>query len=440
MYIQVYIINIENQHHRKGDIMQLGFSKRKITPTAACNLAGFDRYRPASKVHDDLYAKIMVAENDNKRYCLVACDLLAVDRLIVEPCKKKANELQIDVLNITATHTHSGPGGILDTAQGFLKGGKDLLGEIDKPLIEFIVNEISIGIQEALDDLSEGNIEIAYGKCANVGKNRNSLAFPGNDDLWVCKLNNKSSIVLLVNFACHPTILNDRNLEISADYPGRLDQLMANDHKMVMFLNGSCGDISTRFTRVENGFVEVDNKAQILRKAINALLSDSKTVSDIHIDTKNVQIKLAAKKAISLAEAQIKLNEAKEKLEKGIADNLQGAQLRLLENDVEGAQANIRFIKNYQDMKEYQLTIPMIKINDQIFIFIPGELFSQLSNDLQDDHTHFIGYANNYYMYFADRYSYDHYGYEALSSPFAKGESEKMIEIIKKEIKKWRQI
>lgn len=420
--------------------MKFGFSKRKITPTTACNLAGFDRYRPSNKVHDDLYAKIMVAENEHKRYCLVACDLLAVDKLIYDPCLEAARKLGVELLYITATHTHSGPGGILDTAQGFLKGGKDLLGEIDQLLVDYIVDEISIGIQEAIDDLSEGKIEIAYGKCANVGKNRNSLEFPGNDDLWLCKLNNKSSTVLIVNFACHPTILNDRNLEVSADYPGRLDQLMADDYKMVMFLNGSCGDISTRFTRMENGFIEVDHKAHILKKAIDDLLSDSKTVSDIYIDTKNIQIKLAAKKAISLAEAQLKLNEAKEKLEKGIAASLQGAQLRLLENDVEGAQANIRFIKNYQDMKDYQLNIPMIKINDQIFIFIPGELFSQLSNDLQDEHTHFIGYANNYYMYFADCYSYDHYGYEALSSPFAKGESEKMIAIIDEEIKKWRKI
>ena len=41
-------------------------------------------------------------------------------------------------------------------------------------------------------------------------------------------------------------------------------------------------------------------------------------------------------------------------------------------------------------------------------------------------------------MYFADEYAYDHNLYEANSSPFAKGESEKMMREIEKQIREWR--
>ena len=418
--------------------MQVGFAKRKITPPSSCNLAGFDAYRPSSKVHDDLYAKVLVFSFMGKYHCLISTDLLAVDNLIYDPCLSFARTKNIASLMITATHTHSGPGGILNTDEGFLKGGKDLLGEKDQNLINYIVDKMCEGIVEAMDDLEEAHVEVAFGKCEGVGKNRNSLTFKGNDDLWLCDIHKKDKKILLVNFACHPTILNDNNLEISADYPGRLNELLMQEGYEILFLNGSCGDISTRFTRQANGFEEADNKVHILKMKIDELLKEKHEIDIISFGNKNVEIVLKAKKAISMEEAKVKLNEAKERLAKAIKDGIKGAELRLLENDVEGANANIRFINNYEEKDDYHIDIPMYKINKDIFVFIPGELFSQLSNDLQDEHTHFIGYANNYYMYFADRYSYEHYGYEALSSPFACGESEKMMSVIKEEIEKWR--
>ena len=418
--------------------MRFGFAKRMITPPLPCTLAGFDAYRPCSKVHDDLYAKVMILEFLDKKYCLVNCDLLAIDNLIYEPCFSFACGLNISSLIICATHTHSGPGGILDTDNGFLKGGKDLLGNTDHQLIAYIVEQINQGIQEAIDDLQVSIVKVGFGKCEGVGKNRNSLKFAGNDDLWLCEISNKHKKVLLVNFACHPTILNDKNLEISADFPGRLDELMQDKYMMTIFLNGSCGDISTRFTRKENGFKEVDNKAYILKAKIDDILSKIEEGGIDSLESKNVEICLKAKKAISIEEAQDKLKEAKKRLEKAIKDNITGSKLRLLENDVEGCNANIRFIKNCPLVDNYKFNIPMFKLNEDIFIFIPGELFSQLSNPLQTEHVHFIGYANNYYMYFADKYAYEHYGYEAMSSPFAYGESEKMMKIIKEEIDNWR--
>ena len=41
-------------------------------------------------------------------------------------------------------------------------------------------------------------------------------------------------------------------------------------------------------------------------------------------------------------------------------------------------------------------------------------------------------------MYFADEGAYVRNNYEALSSPFEKGESEKMMREIHAQIKKWR--
>ena len=50
--------------------------------------------------------------------------------------------------------------------------------------------------------------------------------------------------------------------------------------------------------------------------------------------------------------------------------------------------------------------------------------------------THFIGYANGYAGYFADMPAYDSFYYEALSSPFQKGEGEKLMLCVAQEVKK----
>ena len=49
------------------------------------------------------------------------------------------------------------------------------------------------------------------------------------------------------------------------------------------------------------------------------------------------------------------------------------------------------------------------------------------SNPLQNENVHFVGYANGYLGYFADKVAYDSFCYEALSSPFDKGEGERMM-------------
>ena len=42
-------------------------------------------------------------------------------------------------------------------------------------------------------------------------------------------------------------------------------------------------------------------------------------------------------------------------------------------------------------------------------------------------------------MYFADRNAYEQRYYEALSSPFAAGEAERMMDLIQNEIEEWRE-
>ena len=63
---------------------------------------------------------------------------------------------------------------------------------------------------------------------------------------------------------------------------------------------------------------------------------------------------------------------------------------------------------------------------------IPGELFSTLGLPLKKEGIEIFGYGNGYYLYLADKSSYDQMVYEAISSPFEKGVGEFLTEEIKK--------
>lgn len=55
-------------------IMRIGFSKSDITPPPGIVLGGYAGYRPCSGVHDPLYCKTVVLEQEGLRYCLISMD------------------------------------------------------------------------------------------------------------------------------------------------------------------------------------------------------------------------------------------------------------------------------------------------------------------------------------------------------------------------------
>ena len=57
-------------------IMRIGFSKSNITPPPGIVLGGYAGYRPCSGVHDPLYCKTVVLEQEGLRYCLISMDFL----------------------------------------------------------------------------------------------------------------------------------------------------------------------------------------------------------------------------------------------------------------------------------------------------------------------------------------------------------------------------
>ncbi|MCI5773078.1 MAG: neutral/alkaline non-lysosomal ceramidase N-terminal domain-containing protein [Erysipelotrichaceae bacterium] len=422
--------------------MNIGFAKEKID-LYKCNdkniyLAGFAQKREATGKYDDIFVKCIALKFEDKIYLFFNYDLCAVDELIINKLLDNLAEIKIDKNNvfITSTHTHSSYAGVVNTDDGFLAVAKEIFGKTDAKLIDYICKVSFDCANKAIKDIQPAKVKYNNGICKSFGSNRNNKNLAGNDRLFIVEIEQKIKKIAIINFACHPTILNYTNTKISGDFPGYLEKIFNdNNFEFCMFLNGSCGDISTRFTKQGNGYDEVIRMTKKLYDSSIVALENAKEANLKTMKINNVNCYLKAKTKPTIEDAEKFLKLCEREYDQGIKNGICGSELRLLENHIEGAQANVRYAISTYNPTEIEVNIKILNINDQYFVFIPGECFSELGNIIENSKRHIISYANGYKMYFADSKAYDDQVYEAMSSPFEKGECEKMISKIDEMIK-----
>ena len=414
-------------------MVKLGFDRQCITPTLPIRLRGFAEERIAVEVHDDLYARCLVFDNGEKKYAFINCDLLNVSHLVNDMVAEKLAKLGIDSENIviTVTHTHSGPGGFLDTRAGLFENMQQMFGEAELGFIDSFAQKIYTGVANAIANLVETEVKIGRSFVENVGKERHDPNLPGDNEILVYEFNRQDGKkVLMYNYACHPTVTGAKNIMVSRDLPGPVERDLPYD--MTMFINGDCGDISTRYTRQSATFEQIEVYAKEIINGINRALENVEYSGPLtKIAVKRFSKELAIKKVPPVEEEQAKLDKYLEQIEEAKKNNVTAGELRLIQSFAEGAATAVNLAKGLKGKTSEQVEYSIMTIENTKIAIVPGELFSSVGKILKEAGLEIFGYGNGYYMYFADENAYDAMYYEAMSSPFAKGASEVLINDIK---------
>lgn len=410
--------------------MKLAFNKIDLTPSLPVPLSGFGKVRIAEKVHDSIHARVFLFEG-SEEILWVQLDLVAIDQFVIDLVLNKTNLKPHQVL-LSATHTHSGPGGTLSTHQGMLKGMDPVFCDFNMNYCEFIAEKIAQCVNQLRSELKESKLRILKGKIKNLGTERHDASLPCDDDLVVLELTSGDKKALIVRAACHPTVLNADNLEVTADFPGAIEPHF-EEHELVAYVNGSCGDMSTRFTRKGQGFDECSRFGKLVADQVKILLKDPEALSNYTADVSQNHFNVPARQIDPLPVALEKLEKAKADVEQAIKDKVSPTQLRVVQSFYEGAQNNLLASKSLADLTEINVPVSTLKLNDLTMIFTPCELFSSLSGPYKALGLEFVGYTNGYHLYMADENAYDRQFYEAASSPYAKGAGESLM----KQIKEW---
>jgi hypothetical protein len=226
-----------------GQDFSAGAATRTINPEKdSLFIAGGKPNRPFIDVHDNLYVKAVVISNPKNNITLLTFDCIG---LLYPQLQAIRSRIKIELpfvdpehIVMSSTHTHSGPDVV-----GIW--GKDLMhsGVNDKHM-QLIVDRAVEAIKEAVQVRKPVNI--SYGSGSFGEDWVKNISEPGEIDRSVSVIKftalNGKNIAMLTNFACHPTIMDDKSTAASSDYVwGYYHYLDSIQGGVNMFLQGAIG-------------------------------------------------------------------------------------------------------------------------------------------------------------------------------------------------------
>lgn len=267
---------------------RLGVAKQKfdfVIPQGGLRMMGFsDEKQLATDPLDDIFAcAFVIAENkpvaNAPRVAIVVMDLWGCSqavkdavsaRVAADPALAAAGYTASNIM-ISATHTHSAPGGFFHHYLYNLT-----LGGFDQAVFDHIVEVVTAVIQRAHQNLAPGRLLLAEGNVADCGANRSLDAFLRNPEAAVVPEVDDSMLLLKFThgtgmpgtverpigclnwFAMHPTNLGMYNSWISGDNKGwaakHFGTKITGDI-VAGFGNAACGDVSGNVARTPDGSI-----------------------------------------------------------------------------------------------------------------------------------------------------------------------------------------
>jgi hypothetical protein len=225
--------------------LEAGVGRAEITPPLDSPLNGYgDRMgRGATEVHDPLWARCLYLDDGQTGVFLVTTDLCLI------PPELRARVLELaprgavpQNVILTATHTHSGSGG-MSKALVF----RAISGRFVPEVLELTAHGIAEAMRAAFESRRPAVIGYANAAQEDLSVNRRVTKGPADTQIGVLRVDNAdlTPMAILANFAAHPTTVGGADkMAISADYCGyyydELEKLAPG--VTAMFANGAEGN------------------------------------------------------------------------------------------------------------------------------------------------------------------------------------------------------
>lgn len=254
-------------------ILRAAAARADITPPLGTQIDGdIGRYRPTEEVRDPLYARLLVLEQNNRRFCFLSMDLLSITHEWAGRIRRMASErfgFQDDAVAVHVSQTHSAPSMgqlMLSDRLPATKKYPWLRGLDNKDYCPFALGRIEQAIQAAIEKLQPVQTGYASELDGRVAFNRRYVMRDGTSEMFggrrrheilhiegpadpeVGLLAFKSPAgqiaALLMHHTCHPTHGYPHRY-ISADWPGKWADLIQPilGGGLPLVINGCCGNV-----------------------------------------------------------------------------------------------------------------------------------------------------------------------------------------------------
>lgn len=199
--------------------------------------------KPSQGVHDPIMARALVLQSSERRVLWITVDLVGTDPEMMPALRTRlrATGLTYDAIVLSASHTHSGPGGF---SRSWLFG----VLALDR-VVPAVREGILQGMVEAARRAEARKVpaRIGIGRGEVTGLTRSRVGLPLDPEVGVLKVVQPDGepVALLWNFAIHGTALGKSNLLLSGDITGAASQALEERLGVpALYTNGAVGDVS----------------------------------------------------------------------------------------------------------------------------------------------------------------------------------------------------
>jgi len=400
-----------------------------VTPCVGLPMAGYGARGDAvsTGVLDPLTASVLwLRDPVGVDVVWVAIDTLSVDTTTAGRVRNAvASAIDVDpgAVVVCASHTHAGPAGWTNAQYD----------DVPRSADEALIKELIARITCAAGDLRLEPVSLSWAVAPSIGvaTNRGSLHGPHDDTAGTLVMSGPAGgpIALLVDYACHPTVLGADNLRYSADFPaaarrvaaGALAETAGGRSPAVLFLQGAAGDASTRFTRRSQTPAEAVRLGGRLGACVAAAaFAAGPLPADLRIGLRRADVRLPVRPPAPIADADADVERTHAqwvRLDAAVGT----AAERIARTRHEGAV--IAAARSRRQLPEsVSLPITAVTLGPVGWAMLPVEPFASYGAAIRASRTsattRVIGYADGYFGYLADEAAHAEGGYEARSSLF----------------------
>lgn len=279
--------------------LDAGTASCDITPDVAkykVPLAGYGARegKPATGVHDPLFAKVLVLRDGETRVALVTADLRSITPELKNGviAALEGKGFSRDNVLMCASHTHDGPSFFPEKFWQFQ------FGEHDPRIVQEMIARIAAAVAEADEKAAPVRVGFAQADIEGFTRNRRwnydkeARERAGETPcvrprLWVMRVDGADGAcrAVVANFATHPTILGAENMLVSAEWPGVLKNEVekAFPGATALYTNGAEGDQAPLAEEGADDFERVRLFGERLAREVVALARQVRTQPDLPI-------------------------------------------------------------------------------------------------------------------------------------------------------------
>ena len=422
--------------------LSIGAAQRNISPPLGTHMAGYYHVRPASAVHDDLFARAMVIDDGTTAIALVTCDLVSIrEESVVNAREKVAQATGIPGGNvlICCTHTHTGP---------ITRGDRSAatFGSMSENYMATLEAQIAAAVTEAWETRTPGTLRIGKSQetriafnrrfhmrdgsvKTNPGKNNPDVIGPVgpiDPDVYVLLAESEQGdpLGVLVNYSLHADTTGGD--QISADYSGWMEKHLKNmspelDEAVLLYANGFCGDINHVNVNDPDqlkGFAESERIGRALAESATQALSRLEPLKGeaVHASQRSEALPAVVPTPEDIAWAQ-----------EAVAAAPMG-----------GGPGRDDLVKAHRDLalqelnkQHFDTEVQVMAVGNVAITALPGEIFVELGLSIKEhssfEHNLLAELANGNLGYICTAAAYPQGAYEPTSSRVLPGSGEQLV-------------